>query len=55
LRCAVAAKFPAMQCLVVPVNDIEGGYAYPAEVRFEGRRGSGLHIHKLPLSLPDNL
>jgi glycosyltransferase involved in cell wall biosynthesis len=34
LRCAVAAEFPAMQCLVVPVNDREG-YAYPAEVRFE--------------------
>ena len=24
-----------MQCLVVPVNDIEGGYEYPPEVRFE--------------------
>jgi hypothetical protein len=24
LRCAVAAQFPAMQCLVVPVNDIAG-------------------------------
>jgi glycosyltransferase involved in cell wall biosynthesis len=35
LRCAVAAEFPAVQCLVVPVNDIEGGYDYPAEVRFE--------------------
>jgi len=35
LRCAVAAEFPAMQCLVVPVNDIEGGYDYPTEVRFE--------------------
>jgi hypothetical protein len=35
LRCAVAAEFPAMQCLVVPVNDIAGGYDYPAEVRFE--------------------
>ena len=35
LRCAVAAEFPAMQCLVVPVNDIAGGYEYPAEVRFE--------------------
>jgi glycosyltransferase involved in cell wall biosynthesis len=23
------------QCLVVPVNDIEGGYEYPPEVRFE--------------------
>jgi glycosyltransferase involved in cell wall biosynthesis len=35
LRCAVAAGFPAMQCLVVPVNDIADGYDYPAEVRFE--------------------
>ena len=35
LRCAMAAEFPAMQCLVVPVNDIAGGYDYPAEVRFE--------------------
>jgi glycosyltransferase involved in cell wall biosynthesis len=35
LRCAVAAKFPAIQCLVVPVNDLAGGYDYPAEVRFE--------------------
>ncbi len=32
---AMAAKFPAIPCLVVPVNDIEGGYDYPAEVRFE--------------------
>ncbi len=35
LRSAVAAEFPAMQCLVVPVNDLAGGYNYPAEVRFE--------------------
>jgi glycosyltransferase involved in cell wall biosynthesis len=35
LRCAVAAEFPPMQCLVVPVNDLAGGYDYPAEVRFE--------------------
>jgi glycosyltransferase involved in cell wall biosynthesis len=35
LRCAVATEFPAMQCLVVPVNDLKGGYNYPAEVRFE--------------------
>ena len=35
LRCSVAAEFPAMQCLVVPVNDLEGGYNYPPEVRFE--------------------
>ena len=30
LRSAVASEFPAMQCLVVPVNDIAGGYDYPA-------------------------
>ncbi|MGZ5543613.1 MAG: glycosyltransferase family 4 protein, partial [Limisphaerales bacterium] len=35
LRCAVAAEFPAIQCPVVPVNDIEEGYDYPKEVRFE--------------------
>lgn len=35
LRCAVAKDNPAMQCLVVPVNDLAGGYDYPAEVRFE--------------------
>jgi glycosyltransferase involved in cell wall biosynthesis len=35
LRCAVAAEFPATQCLVVPVNDLAEGYDYPAEVRFE--------------------
>ncbi len=35
LRCSVAAEFPARQCLVVPVNDLAGGYDYPAEVRFE--------------------
>jgi glycosyltransferase involved in cell wall biosynthesis len=35
LRCAIAAEFPALQCPVVPVNDIEDGYDYPPEVRFE--------------------
>jgi hypothetical protein len=35
LRCAMAAEFPAMQCLVVPVNDVASGYDYPAVVRFE--------------------
>src|ERR1041385_2660123 len=35
LRCAVATEFPAMQCLVVPVNDLADGYDYPPEVRFE--------------------
>ncbi len=32
---SVAARFPKVQCFAVPVNDIEGGYAYPPEVRFE--------------------
>ncbi len=35
LRCAVATAFPAIQCPVVPVNDLEEGYDYPPEVRFE--------------------
>ncbi|HEY3352468.1 MAG TPA: glycosyltransferase family 4 protein [Polyangia bacterium] len=35
LRTAVATEYPALQCLVVPVNDVAGGYDYPAEVRFE--------------------
>jgi glycosyltransferase involved in cell wall biosynthesis len=35
LRSAMAAEFPAMQCLVVPVNDVASGYDYPPEVRFE--------------------
>lgn len=35
LRCAVAAEFPAMQCPVVPVNDLAGRYHHPAEVQFE--------------------
>ncbi len=35
LRCAVAREFPMLQCPVVPVNDLAGGYDYPAEVRFE--------------------
>jgi glycosyltransferase involved in cell wall biosynthesis len=35
VRCSVAAQFPDIQCLVVPVNDRVEGYNYPAEVRFE--------------------
>ncbi len=35
LRTAVAAEFPDVQCLVVPVNDFADGYNYPPEVRFE--------------------
>jgi glycosyltransferase involved in cell wall biosynthesis len=32
---AVAAEHPQSQCFAVPVNDVAGGYEYPAEVRFE--------------------
>ncbi len=32
---AVATEYPKSQCFAVPVNDIEGGYEYPREVRFE--------------------
>lgn len=35
LRGAMASEFPALQCLVVPVNDLAAGYDYPPEVRFE--------------------
>jgi glycosyltransferase involved in cell wall biosynthesis len=35
LRNAVGGQYPAIECAVVPVDDIEGGYDYPAEVRFE--------------------
>src|SRR5439155_13920193 len=32
---AIAAEHPRTQCFVVPVNDTEAGYDYPARVRFE--------------------
>jgi glycosyltransferase involved in cell wall biosynthesis len=32
---AIAAEHGETTCIAVPVNDIEGGYAYPARVRFE--------------------
>ena len=35
LQTAVAREFPNTHCLVVPINDIESGYEYPPEVRFE--------------------
>lgn len=35
VRHAVGGQYPAVECSVVPVNDIEGGYDYPTEVRFE--------------------
>jgi glycosyltransferase involved in cell wall biosynthesis len=35
LLAAVAAAQPQTDCFSVPVNDLKGGYEYPAEVRFE--------------------
>ncbi len=32
---SVAAQYPSIQCLALPVNDYAEGYAYPPEVRFE--------------------
>ncbi|MGQ9574786.1 MAG: glycosyltransferase family 4 protein [Thermoguttaceae bacterium] len=32
---SIAAKFPEVDCLALPVNDREEGYAYPPRVRFE--------------------
>jgi len=32
---SVAAAYPDTQCIALPVNDIEEGYAYPSRVRFE--------------------
>jgi len=32
---AVATEHPEIQCFAVPVNDLKGGYEYPAAVRFE--------------------
>ena len=35
LLSAVEAAYPQTRCLAVPVNDVAGGYAYPAAVQFE--------------------
>src|SRR5215208_8275052 len=35
LRNAVASQYSDVECIVVPVDDVEGGYDYPTEVRFE--------------------
>jgi len=35
LLAAVAVEHPDNHCFAVPVNDVEGGYEYPKEVRFE--------------------
>ena len=35
LYSSVASQYDKTQCFVVPINDIEEGYDYPKEVRFE--------------------
>lgn len=32
---ALGNAFPETTCIALPVNDVEGGYAYPSRVRFE--------------------
>lgn len=32
---AIAAEYPKVTCIAVPINDTEAGYAYPPRVRFE--------------------
>ena len=32
---ALTSQPPGSECLVLPVNDVPGGYDYPPEVRFE--------------------
>ncbi|MFC2131964.1 hypothetical protein ACFLSQ_11060 [Bacteroidota bacterium] len=32
---AIAAEFPTITCIALPVNDAEEGYDYPSRVRFE--------------------
>jgi len=40
----MAAEFPEMQCLVVPVNDLEGDPDHPAEVVSRLKSRTSLHI-----------
>ena len=35
LHRSIAERYPEVDCCVVPVDDIEGGYDYPPEVRFQ--------------------
>lgn len=35
LRQAVASQYPKCETTVIPVDDVEGGYDYPSEVRFQ--------------------
>src|SRR5215813_4126065 len=32
---SVATQYPGSDCFVVPINDVQPGYDYPAEARFE--------------------
>ena len=38
LRGSVAARYPTVDCFVVPINDIPGGYDYAPEARYEIRQ-----------------
>src|SRR5262245_38744865 len=35
LRTSIAEQYPSCESTVVPMDDIEGGYSYPNEVRFQ--------------------
>src|SRR6185436_6745802 len=35
LHRGISEQFPDVECRVVPVDDVEGGYDYPDEVRFQ--------------------
>src|ERR1700722_17997268 len=35
LHHAISEQFPEVECCVVPVDDIDAGYNYPPEVRFQ--------------------
>jgi len=35
LHHAISEQFPKVECCVVPVDDVEAGYDYPGEVRFQ--------------------
>jgi glycosyltransferase involved in cell wall biosynthesis len=35
LATSVRQQYPRVECVIVPVNNVPGGYAYPPEVRFE--------------------
>ena len=61
---AVAGRYPTVDCAVVPVNDIDEGYDYPAEVIVASVRSPihvlqsalmGAHIATVPFSVLERL